>query len=155
MLFPGKGQSYEGGIRVPSIASWPSHIPAGIDIAEPSISVDMFPTILKIAGATIPTDRIIDGNDIMPLLKQKVQYSPGEFMYHYCAMELHAVRYRPRHGPTTWKAVFVTPKWAPSADHCSDDNCECYGDDVHYEDPVLLFNITAGSKLVVFTFLFT
>lgn len=101
MLFPGKGQSYEGGIRVPSIASWPSHIPAGIDVTEPSISVDMFPTILNIAGAAIPTDRVIDGNDIMPLLKHEVHHAPTEFMYHYCAMELHAVRYRPGHGITT------------------------------------------------------
>ncbi|EDO34137.1 predicted protein [Nematostella vectensis] len=141
----GKGQAYEGGIRVPTVASWPSRIPAGIDINEPTCSFDIFPTVLNLAGARLPGDRIIDGKDMMPLLTQKEETSPHEFLFHYCAKSIHATRYRPREGKTTWKAFFFTPKWRPpGSEMCLGDGvCRCYGEDVNVHDPPLLYDITA------------
>jgi arylsulfatase A-like enzyme len=105
--------------------------------------LDIFPTVLKLAGASLPNDRIIDGKDFMPLLKQQVQYSPNEFMFHYCAKAIHAVRYRPRHGTTTWKAHFMTPKWTEGTQACFGFAvCGCYGNDVNTHDPPLLYDIT-------------
>lgn len=142
-MFLGKAQSWEGGIRVPSIASWPTHIPSGIEIKEPTTDLNIFPTVLKLAGASLPSDRIIDGQDLMPLLKQQVDYSPNEFMFHYCAKAIHAVRYRPRHGTTTWKAHFATPKWTQGTQSCFGSGvCGCYGNKVTIHDPPLLFDIT-------------
>jgi hypothetical protein len=46
--------------------------------------MDMFTTISNLIQADIPQDRIIDGKDIMPVLKQKRNVSPNEFLYHYC-----------------------------------------------------------------------
>jgi len=62
-----KGKTWEGGIRVPMIARWPGMIPSGRVISEPCGSIDIFPTVLKAAGATLPEDHSIDGKDIMPV----------------------------------------------------------------------------------------
>jgi arylsulfatase A len=59
---------YEGGIRVPGIARWPGHIKAGTTCDVPVIGTDLFPTILAIAGAKPPADRVIDGVNVMPVL---------------------------------------------------------------------------------------
>jgi arylsulfatase A-like enzyme len=50
----GKGMLYEGGIRVPWIFRWPGRIAAGSQCAEPINSVDLFPTVLELAGGTAP-----------------------------------------------------------------------------------------------------
>ena len=63
-----KGQQWEGGIRVPMIARWPGRIPAGQVTNAPAGTVDVFPTVAKLAGAKLPDDRVIDGLDIMPVL---------------------------------------------------------------------------------------
>jgi arylsulfatase A-like enzyme len=63
-----KGQTYEGGFRVPFVAWWPGHIPAGRVIDEPTINIDLFPTFTRLAGLSPPKDRVIDGVDIAPLL---------------------------------------------------------------------------------------
>lgn len=57
----GKGTTYEGGHRVPLIARWPGKIAAGVVISELTSSLDWFPTIMNLAGVSLPTDRKIDG----------------------------------------------------------------------------------------------
>lgn len=63
-----KGQTWEGGIRVPLIARWPGRIPAGQIRHEPGLLVDLFSTSLAAAGVPPPADRTIDGRDLLPLL---------------------------------------------------------------------------------------
>jgi len=60
--------AYEGGVRVPFIARWPGKIPTGRVDDTPAIAYDMFPTLLKLAGGSLPADRIYDGQDIWPVL---------------------------------------------------------------------------------------
>lgn len=66
-----KGSTYEGGYRVPCIARWPGVIPNGVVSDEPAQMMDLFATALKAAGLKVPSDRQIDGRDIMPLLQGK------------------------------------------------------------------------------------
>lgn len=87
-----KGQSYEGGFRVPFIAKWPGHIPAGTLSAEPAIHLDLFPTLLSMAGVEHPSDRIIDGKDIEALLSGRNPRSPHEAIYFYHYDQLEGVR---------------------------------------------------------------
>jgi arylsulfatase A-like enzyme len=90
-----KGNSWEGGHRVPFIARWPKHIPAGRTVAEPAISMDIFPTLARLAGAKIPDDRIIDGRDIWPLLAAEPgAKSPHETFYFYSRGRLDAIRWQ-------------------------------------------------------------
>jgi arylsulfatase A-like enzyme len=58
---------FEGGIRVPGMISWPGVIPSAQVISHPVVSMDLFPTLLKIAGGN-PGDYELDGLDILPML---------------------------------------------------------------------------------------
>ncbi|MBD3267297.1 sulfatase-like hydrolase/transferase, partial [bacterium] len=69
-LRAGKGHPYEGGIREPLIVRWPGKVEAGRVSDEPVTSVDFFPTICQAAGVGLPENRAIDGETMMPLLRQ-------------------------------------------------------------------------------------
>ncbi|MEL6830582.1 MAG: sulfatase [Pseudomonadota bacterium] len=58
---------FEGGIRVPLFIKWPSQILPGTVIEEPVAHIDVMPTLAAAAGAALPTDRVIDGKDLLPL----------------------------------------------------------------------------------------
>lgn len=64
----GKGSPYEGGIRVPFIVKWPGITDGGLVEEAPVHIVDIYPTLLKIAGIKKPSQQILDGRDISPLL---------------------------------------------------------------------------------------
>lgn len=91
-LFKGsKNTSYEGGFRVPGIIRWPNVIPEGIVSRELATTMDLFPTLIQLAGAEIPDDRIIDGRNIYNLLKGENVGSSAPFFY--CrGVNLEAVR---------------------------------------------------------------
>lgn len=84
---------FEGGSRVPMIARWPGTIPAGRVSGEMAANLDLFPTCLKLAGMPLPDDRIIDGHDILPLLKGEAA-SPRETFCYYDGPRLAAMRYK-------------------------------------------------------------
>ena len=65
-LRDGKGSLYEGGIRVPMLASWPGALPAGEDFEEPVLAVDLTATALAAASGAVP--REWDGVDLRPAL---------------------------------------------------------------------------------------
>jgi len=84
-----KGESYEGGFRIPMIARFPGKIPPGKICAQPAMNIDFFPTILRLAGLVNPSDRIIDGRDIWGLLSGRDSRSPHDalFFFHYREIE--------------------------------------------------------------------
>lgn len=57
----GKGMFYEGGIRVPYIFRWKGTIPAGATCDQPIHSVDLYPTLLDVAGGLPPKGHVLDG----------------------------------------------------------------------------------------------
>jgi arylsulfatase A-like enzyme len=65
----GKGWLYEGGVRIPLIVRWPGQIKPGGVSDEIVTSTDYFPTILQMAGLSIPTDRDLDGVSLVPVLR--------------------------------------------------------------------------------------
>jgi len=79
-----KGSMYEGGHRVPFIASWPGVIPPASTNKETVMTMDFFPTFAKLAGVAPPEGFQIDGVDIMPLLKgdtKKVHDRPVHWLF--------------------------------------------------------------------------
>jgi arylsulfatase len=74
-----KGYLYEGGIRVPCIARWPGHVPAGSESRVPAASYDLFPTFCALAGASVPQG--VDGRSLVPVLTGSSTTSPHEFLY--------------------------------------------------------------------------
>ena len=77
-----KGQTYEGGMREPFLARWPGKIPAGEVRAGIATTMDLFPTLVKLAGGAPPTDRPFDGVDIWPLLSGQGP-SPRQDLYYW------------------------------------------------------------------------
>jgi uncharacterized sulfatase len=87
-----KGQSYEGGFRIPMIARYPIVIPAGTVCDEPAMNIDFFPTSLALAGLELPQDRTIDGRDILGLMTGETEETPHEAFFFYHVDELEAIR---------------------------------------------------------------
>lgn len=75
-LRDGKWTDFEGGIRVPCIMRWPATIPAGSSNNEITGIVDLLPTFCSIAQVELPTDRAIDGRNILPYLRGQKPDTP-------------------------------------------------------------------------------
>jgi arylsulfatase A-like enzyme len=92
-LYEWKGTTFEGGMRMPCVMRWPEKIPAGRTCNELASTMDLLPTLARLAGTKEPTDRVIDGKDIWPLMTgQKWAKSPYEAFYYYQIDQLQAVR---------------------------------------------------------------
>ncbi|MHC4876828.1 MAG: sulfatase family protein [Planctomycetota bacterium] len=101
LLREGKGTTWDGGMREPSICWWPGTIPANQVSAELGTTMDIYATSLALAGAPLPTDRHIDGYDLTDMLKGKTD-SPRKQVLYYRGTRLMAMRVGP------WKAHFIT-----------------------------------------------
>ena len=64
----GKGMLYEGGVRVPYIFRWPGKIPKGTVSDQPINSVDLYPTLLEVAGVGRPANYPLDGLSYLRVL---------------------------------------------------------------------------------------
>jgi arylsulfatase A len=84
---------FEGGFRVPFIARWPGVIPAGTTSEEMSMNFDLFAACLRLAGVSLPQDRIVDGKDVMPVLAEGAP-SPHDSLLFYDTRSLVALRHR-------------------------------------------------------------
>lgn len=105
---PLSGRGYttsEGAFRVPCLAWWPGHIPAGTECAELSSTMDLYPTFVKLAGGT-PDGVKRDGHDISPLLLGEGAVSPWEVFAYYELDQLQAVRSGP------WKLFLPLESYA-------------------------------------------
>lgn len=78
-----KHSPWEGGFRVPCIIRWPGKIPAGVTCPDLANSMDLLPTLAKIAGAEPQTERPIDGHDISGVLFENSSSSREEFAYYF------------------------------------------------------------------------
>ena len=98
---PLRGWGYdtsEGGQRVPFLARWPGVIPAGVSRDDLTSMIDILPTLAGLAGTKPPADRIIDGRDILPILKNDpdaVSPHDAEGFFYYYREQLQAVRSGP------------------------------------------------------------
>ncbi|MBU4213018.1 MAG: sulfatase [Verrucomicrobia bacterium] len=98
---PLRGWGYdtsEGAQRVPCIVRWQGRVPAGVVEDEVVTMMDVFPTVVSLAGAELPNDRRIDGHDICPILfgapGRRSPYDELGFFY-YHMHQLQAVRSGP------------------------------------------------------------
>jgi arylsulfatase A-like enzyme len=99
-LRAGKGDMYEGGIRVPMCAAWPDKIRPGSKSNRVALTMDVFPTICEAAGTIIDIDSEIDGRSILPTLLGKLQPAEDRFLFwvrreggHYGGRAYYAARH--------------------------------------------------------------
>jgi len=88
----GKYCTMEGGHRVPGIFRWPGVIPPGQVSDVTLTSMDLLPLFCGLAGVDLPSDRAIDGKNILPILRGEATATPHEFLYYYNGTNLQAVR---------------------------------------------------------------
>ena len=99
-LREGKGTSFEGGQRVPTIMKWPKVISAGSISNNIAATIDVFPTIANIVSSDLPKHKI-DGVDISSILEGIKDSNPRDHLYYYYGKNnLEAVR------KDNWKLVF-------------------------------------------------
>jgi arylsulfatase A len=132
-----KGTPWEGGYRVPFIARWPGQIPSGTSNDSISMNIDILPTISAITGAELPDDLVIDGKNLMPVLRGKQQVV-HEKLYFFADEQIAAVRTQ------HWKTVLLVRyrginRWLPDHDvrllfNMDDDPYERYSLASHRED---------------------
>ncbi len=72
---------FEGGIHVPFYAKWPARIPAGSELAAPVHHFDLYATAAAAGGASLPTDRKVDGVDLVPYVTGEAQGVPHRALF--------------------------------------------------------------------------
>jgi len=117
-----KGSLYEGGIRVPLLARWPGVIAPGSTTSVPVDNVDIYPTLLQVAGLSPDADGELDGTSLVPLFADPKSDLPRTLFWHfpgYLAGRVEGARdpwfqARPvtvaRKGP--WKLHLFHEEWA-------------------------------------------
>ncbi len=98
LLRHGKGTTFEGGMRVPTVMWWPGRVQPGV-VSEVGSALDVFNTVAALAGADAST--AVDGLDLAPVLFDGGE-SPRDEVAFYRRGQLHAYRKGP------WKAHFIT-----------------------------------------------
>ncbi|MBX3423252.1 MAG: sulfatase [Pirellulaceae bacterium] len=99
-LRSGKGSLYEGGTRVPLIVRWPGVTVPGSACNEPTIHVDMFPTLLEVSGAPRP-QQSLDGESLAALLRNPHAKLAREAIYQHFPGYLGA-------GKNSWRTTPVS-----------------------------------------------
>ena len=89
----GKGSTWEGGMREPTLAWCPGTIPANSTCDEIATTMDLLPTFAALGGGKVPDDRVIDGKNIAPLLLGRANArSQYKAFFYYIRGNLKAVR---------------------------------------------------------------
>jgi steryl-sulfatase len=128
-----KGQTWECGIRVPTMVRWPGVVPAGRVVQQTSSLLDFFPSLLDLWQVPRADDRVLDGQSLWPALTMAGAEDPARLLFHYCGSTLSAVRLG------RYKAHFWTPVWDAGLRACpSMTICPCRGEQ---HDPPLLFDM--------------
>ncbi|GAB5403509.1 MAG: sulfatase [Aureliella sp.] len=94
LLREGKGTTWEGGMREPTLMWWPGHIDAGSTTAQLGSTMDLMATFGALSGGNLPTDRELDSFDLSPVLSG-ADTSPREHIFYYRGYQLMAVRIGP------------------------------------------------------------
>jgi arylsulfatase len=121
-LREGKASTWEGGMRVPFIARWPGHVPAGVTSRAFGTLMDLLPTCARLAGVQLQGPQVYDGEDISDVL---LDNAPGREprMFYWHEGELRAVR------QGAWKLHLISNEPAKGARTAVK------------HDPPLLFNL--------------
>lgn len=102
-LREGKGNTYDGGQRVPCLMRWKGTIEEGIVCNKLAAGIDILPTLAEIASVPLP-EKQIDGVSFLPLLKGNFDATPRtSFFFYYRKNNLEAVT------NGDWKLVFSHP----------------------------------------------
>ena len=98
-----KGNLFEGGLRVPSVVSWPAEIPQGEVRGQMVCGIDWFPTLAEWAGLTLPPDLRLHGKSIVSVIESASAESPHENLYWRLGNNPQRAKWAVREG--NWKLL--------------------------------------------------
>jgi len=101
LLREGKGSTWEGGMREPTVAWWPDRVKPRSVSQQVASTMDIFATLNTLAGIDLPSDRELDSFDLSPVLLGEGS-SDRKLLFYYRGYRLMAVRKGP------WKLHFMT-----------------------------------------------
>lgn len=101
LLRGGKGGTFEGGMREPTIFWGPGIVEPGV-VMKMGATMDLLPTACALAGADLPTDRTLDGYDLTSTLRGQDVDHPRDTIFYYRGTRIFAVR------KGAYKAHFIT-----------------------------------------------
>ncbi|MCA9246375.1 MAG: sulfatase [Planctomycetales bacterium] len=101
LLKDGKGCTWEGGMREPTLAWWPGKIAAGKTSTALGSTMDLMATVCSLSSTELPADRTLDTHDLSPVLLGRGESTRNSILY-YRGTQLMAARLGP------WKAHFIT-----------------------------------------------
>jgi arylsulfatase A len=117
----GKGTTFEGGVRVPAIFWWPGMVKPSV-VRDVGSFFDLLPTLAALAGAPLPSGRVLDGYDLTAALRGTGP-SPRRTYFYYRGATLQAVRSGPfklhfvtRPDGNDEKPIPVDPPWLYNVD---------------------------------------
>ena len=132
-LRSGKVSTFEGGLRVPTILWGPGRVPGGTACDKIASTLDVLPTFAAIAGAKVPDDRVIDGENITHLFHGDFdKANPDKAFFYYLRVHLQAVR------QGQWKLHLPRDKEPIGAAPFSRNNHIAPADRVGFEQPFLV-----------------
>jgi len=132
---PLRGYKYmfgEGGVRIPMIITWPGHLPAGEECDELTSAMDVFPTVVELAGGSIPEN--LDGNSLVPSLQIGSGKDGHDFLCFSDGKETWSIR------QGDWKLI-SSPGWTHPSYLLDESNIAHPAEDVVYPEGVVLFNL--------------
>lgn len=91
---------FEGALRVPFVVRWPKNIEPGTSSDEIVHAMDLFPTLAKICGGTVPSDRVVDGIDMSNFFTGKQSTSGRDGFIVYMGKDIFGVKWK------NWKLHF-------------------------------------------------
>jgi arylsulfatase A-like enzyme len=145
----GKQTTWEGGVRVPCIARWPGRLPVGVVRHAMATAMDVFPTLVELAGGSVPADRPMDGQSLLAMLEGK-EASPQASFYYFGGTDVFAVRFG------VWKLHLMKrvlnnkgvsePRRCqpPELYNLSEDPSECH--DVAAEHPAIVAQLAREAR---------
>jgi len=139
LLHDGKGTTWEGGMRVPAIAWWPGTIAAGVTSASLATTMDLYATALALAGVDLPSERVVDGVDLTPVLRGYREHV-RDLVFYYRGTRLFAVR------RGSWKLHFITQSAYVGDQPVMHDPPALYNLD---QDPSERFDVSADHPEVI------
>lgn len=132
-LRSGKVSTFEGGVRVPTILWGPGHVPEKRICEELASTLDVLPTFAALAGAEVPQDRVIDGEDITHLFHGEFEKAdPEKAYFYYLRVHLQAIR------QGKWKLHLSRPKEPAGAAPFSRNTHIAPEDRVGFDQPFLV-----------------
>ncbi len=138
-----KGNFFDGGHKVPFIACYTPMLPPGTRIATPAMNIDIFPTILNLCGLPLPADRIIDGIDIIPLLKGEENAPTHEALYYMRGGKTHGIKsdgFKYFDRLRSENSAYITSTYRDFLFNLGSDPSESYNVNDHYPEKAEILN---------------